>query len=118
MAVLREARINAQEAVDFIFADEDSDEEDIIDEEEEFESSSESEFEDELNDVIGKSGAVVISLIKEFLGCGYNLHVDNWHTSQSLFEYLYEHDAVAAGTARKNQIDLQISFKGKKLEKN
>ena len=54
MAVSREARSNAQEALDFIFADEDSDEEGIIDEEE-FEPSSESEFEDELDDVNGES---------------------------------------------------------------
>ena len=41
MATSREARPNAQEALDFIFADKDSDKEGIIDEEEEFESSSE-----------------------------------------------------------------------------
>ena len=37
MAASAEARLNAQEALDFIFADENSDEEGIIDEEEEFE---------------------------------------------------------------------------------
>ena len=37
-----------------IFADEDSDEEGIIDEEEEFESSFESDFEDELDNVNGE----------------------------------------------------------------
>ena len=50
--------------------------------------------EKELERRIGKSGAVVISLIKELLGCGYNLFVDNWCTSQSLFDDLYEHDTV------------------------
>ena len=54
MAASREARLNGREAFDFIFADKDSDEKGIIDEEEEFESSSESEFEDKLNDVNGK----------------------------------------------------------------
>ena len=54
MAASAEARRNAQEALDFIFADEYSDEEGIIDEEEEFESSSESEFEEELDDVNGE----------------------------------------------------------------
>ena len=54
MAASREARLNAQEALNFIFADKDSDEEGIVDEEEEFELSSESEFEDELDDVNGK----------------------------------------------------------------
>ena len=41
MATSREARLNAQEVLDFIFADKDSDKEGIIDEVEEFESSSE-----------------------------------------------------------------------------
>ena len=54
MATSIEAGLNAQEALDFIFADEDSDEEGIIDEEEEFESSSENAFEDELDDVNGE----------------------------------------------------------------
>ena len=43
-AASREARLNAQEALDFILADKESDEEGIINEEEEFESSSESEL--------------------------------------------------------------------------
>ena len=34
MAASREARLNAQEALSFIFADKDSDEEGIVDEEE------------------------------------------------------------------------------------
>ena len=44
MAASREARLNGQEAFDFIFADKDSDEKGIIDEEEKFESSSESDL--------------------------------------------------------------------------
>ena len=44
MAASGEARLNGQEAFDFIFADKDSDEKGIIDEEEEFESSSESDL--------------------------------------------------------------------------
>ena len=73
--------------------------------------------EEKLERRIGKSGAVVICLIKELLGCGYNFYVDNWYASQSLFEYLYEYDTVAASTAQKNRIDLPISFKEIKLEK-
>lgn len=41
MTPSKEARLNAEEALDFIFADENSDEEGIIDEKEEFESVSE-----------------------------------------------------------------------------
>ena len=44
------------------------------------------------------------------------MYVNNRYTSQSLFEYLHEHDTVAAGTARKNRIDLPKSFTDKKLE--
>ena len=51
-------------------------------------------------------------------GHSYNLYVDNSYTSQSLFEYLFEHDIVAADTSRKNRIDLPKSFKDQKLEKS
>ena len=61
--------------------------------------------EKQLENRIGKSGAVVISLIKELLGDGYNLYVDNWYTSQSLLEYLYEYDTVATGTAWKQKTE-------------
>ena len=54
IAASREARLNAQGALDFIFADEVSNDEGIIDEEKEFESSFQSEFKDELDDVNGK----------------------------------------------------------------
>ena len=51
MVASREARLNAQEALDFILSDKDFDEKGIIGEEEEFESSTESEFEYELDDI-------------------------------------------------------------------
>ena len=66
---------------------------------------------------IGISGAAVISLIKELFGWGYNLYVDNWYTSHLLFQYLCKHYTVHAGTARKNETDLPISFKVKNLER-
>ena len=65
----------------------------------------------------GISGAAVISLIKELFGWGYNLYVDNWYTSHLLFQYLCKHYTVHAGAARKNEIDLPISFKVKNLER-
>ena len=54
IAASREARLNAQKALDFIFADEVSNDEGIIDEEKEFESSFQSEFKDELDDVMAR----------------------------------------------------------------
>ena len=41
---------------------------------------------------IQKSGAIVISFIKELFQHGYNLYIDNCHTSQSLFRYPDDHD--------------------------
>ena len=55
--------------------------------------------EKQLQSRIGRLGAVIISHIKELLGYSYNLYFDNWCTIQSLFEYLYKHGTVAAGTA-------------------
>ena len=49
-----------------------------------------------------RNKAVDISLIKELLGCGYNLYVNDWYTNQSLYQNLYKHDTVVADTARKN----------------
>ena len=67
---------------------------------------------------IGKSGAIVISFIKELFQHGYNIYIDNCYTSQSLFGYPYDHDTVVAGTAQRNKIDLPKSFKDKEPKKN
>ena len=55
---------------------------------------------------LGKSGAVIPRLMGTLLNKGYRLYVDNWYTSQVLFNYLHENNTAACGTARKNGIKL------------
>ena len=46
---------------------------------------------------ISKSGVVITSLLSDLLGLGYKLFVDNWYTSEALFDYLYENKTCAVG---------------------
>ena len=60
----------------------------------------------ELNDNLGKSGSVVMTLMKPYLNKGHALFVDNWYTSPLLFEKLHELKTGACGTVRKNRLGL------------
>ena len=71
----------------------------------------------ELKNRTGKTGVIVVSLAKNLFGLGYKLYVDNWYTSEALFNYLYENQTCAIGTARKNQMQLPKSFMNEKLKK-
>ena len=51
------------------------------------------------------------------LNKGYRLYVDNWYTSQVLFNYLHENNTAACGTARKNRIKLPKVFTDAPLAK-
>ena len=64
---------------------------------------------------IGKSGVVVTSLLSDLLGLGYKLFVDNWYTSEALFDYLYEYKTWAVGTVRKNRLKLPKFVTNEKL---
>lgn len=66
---------------------------------------------------LGASGAVVPRLLKDLLGKGYHVYVDNWYTGEPLFAYLYENDTAACGTARKNRLKLPATFKNPNLPK-
>lgn len=57
------------------------------------------------------SWVLLLFHIKELLGYSYNLYVDDWYTMQSLFECLYKHDTVAAGTARQTESTCQNHLK-------
>ena len=64
----------------------------------------------ELKNRTGKTGVIVVSLAKNLFGLGYKLYVDNWYTSEALFNYLYENQRCATSTARKNRMQLPKSF--------
>ncbi len=55
--------------------------------------------------------------METLLNKGFRLYVDNWLTSQELFNYLRENNTVACGTACKTRIKLPREFKGAPLEK-
>ena len=61
---------------------------------------------------IGKSGIIVTSLLSDLLGLGYKLFVDNWYTSEALFDYLYENKTCSV---RKNRLKLPKSVTNEKL---
>ena len=66
---------------------------------------------------LGKSGAVIPRLMGSLLNKWYRLYVDNWYTSQVLFNYLHENNTAACGTARKNRIKLPREFTDAPLAK-
>ena len=53
---------------------------------------------------LGKSGSVVMTLMKPYLNKGHSLFLDNWYTSPRLFEKLHEFKTGACGTVRKNRL--------------
>ena len=66
---------------------------------------------------VGKTGAVVVTLMEDLLGKGYHLYFDNWYTSEALLKYLQQRDTVAAVTVKKGRIKLPSSFKNAELER-
>ena len=71
----------------------------------------------ELKNRIGKTGVIVVSLANNLLGLGYKLYIDNWYTSEALFNYLYENQTCATGIAEKNRMYLPKLFMNGKLKK-
>lgn len=55
---------------------------------------------------IGKSGQIVMTLLKPYFGRGHTLVVDNWYSSPSLFLELHKNLTNAYGTVRKNRLDI------------
>ena len=68
----------------------------------------------ELDQSLGKSGSVVMTLMKPYLNKGHSLFLDNWYTTPLLFEKLHELKTGACGTVRKNRLG---SVKLEKLAK-
>ena len=47
------------------------------------------------------SERIVADLIEPLLDRGYHLYIDNWYTSRSLTEFLFDHSTLACGTKLK-----------------
>jgi hypothetical protein len=58
----------------------------------------------ELDQSLGKSGSVVMTLMKSYLNKGHSLFIDSWYTTPLLFEKLHELKTGACGTIRKNRL--------------
>lgn len=58
---------------------------------------------DQSHSQLSSSENVVIALMDGYLHEGYNLFVDNWYTSPTLFKYLLDNQTNAVGTVRSNR---------------
>ena len=72
---------------------------------------------DEIPGLVGKTAQVVGRLMKDLIGNGHHLYLDNFYTSEHLFTYLLQNNTGACGTVRKNRVKLPIEFKSQKLTK-
>lgn len=52
---------------------------------------------------IGKSGAIVLSLLRPFLGKGHTIYLDNFYSSPALFNLLHNNSTNACGTVSKRR---------------
>ena len=66
---------------------------------------------------LGKSGEVVVRLIRPLLNKGYHLYIDNYYTSPNLLEYLFDNKTLACGTLRKNRGKFPLDFMSMKLNR-
>jgi Transposase IS4 len=57
---------------------------------------------------LGKSGEVVLILLKPYLGKGHTVITDNWYTSPNLYRVLSENHTNGFGTAKKNRKGMPI----------
>jgi len=52
---------------------------------------------------IGKSGAIVLSLLKPYLGQGHTLYTDNFYSSPALYNFLHDNCTNVCGTVKKRR---------------
>lgn len=60
---------------------------------------------------LGVDGAVVISLLQDFLGSHRHLYIDDWCTSPKLLKYLYEHKIYACGRVTPHRAEMPVMNK-------
>ena len=61
--------------------------------------------------------AVVMELMAPYLSRGYNLYIDNWYSSPTLFEKLLEANTNVVGTIRLNRKNIPEELKEQQPEK-
>ena len=57
----------------------------------------------EVNKGLGASGAIAENLIKPYIGKQHIVYIDNWFSSPSLYQYLFNKNTGAVGTVKKNR---------------
>lgn len=55
------------------------------------------------DEVVGKSGQIVMTLMRPYLNNNHTLYLDNWYNSPSLAQLLYHNKTNCCGTVRKNR---------------
>jgi hypothetical protein len=68
------------------------------------------------NSMLCKSGNIVTTLMRPYLGKGHTLITDNWYTSPRLYTLLHKHKTNAYGTMRKNRVGMPQMKKKSSLE--
>ena len=55
--------------------------------------------------------------MQDLYGKGYHLHVDNWYTSEKLFDHLERNGTTACGTGRLSRLKVPPSLKRQEMKK-
>ena len=58
-----------------------------------------------------------MELMAPYQSRGYNLYIDKWHSTPTLFENLFEADTNVVGTIRLNRKNMPEELKKQKIEK-
>ncbi|XP_065188293.1 piggyBac transposable element-derived protein 4-like [Sycon ciliatum] len=66
---------------------------------------------------LGVSGAVVVSLLRDLIGKGYHLYLDNFYNSLPLCEYLTDRNTSVCGTLRSNRVGIPKTLKDEDVPK-
>ena len=66
---------------------------------------------------LGKSGVVVLRLLSDLYRYSDHQYVDNWYSSESLFNHLSENGTVVCGTAKANRAKAPQFLKAELLQK-
>ena len=69
------------------------------------------------NSTLGKTAAVVINLMQDYLCKGHHIFLDNYYNSVPLTQYLSNNQTYVTGTLRKDRVGIPTNVLRKKLKK-